>query len=128
MKFQTITVFMVTNVAGEVHVGVTRNLRYQMQRYRNGSEMPPGWNLPVEKLIFFSHLPRLEWALALEKTLVRFSRRSRLAVARRLNPELRDLSLGVWEPLVSHAVLESEGAFPWMESGLPIVGSWAERN
>ena len=47
MKFQTITVFMVTNVAGEVHVGVTRNLRNQMQRYRNGSETPPGWSLQI---------------------------------------------------------------------------------
>ncbi len=128
MKFQTITVFMVTNVAGEVHVGVTRNLRNQMQRYRNGSETPPGWSLPVEKLIFFSHLPRLDWALALEKTLVRFSRRSRLAVARRLNPELRDLSLGVWEPLVSHAVLDSDLAAPWYEAQPTTASPWADRN
>ena len=85
-------VYIATNQAGTLYIGVTNNLERRMQEHRSGQI--PGFtaDYKINKLIYFEETPEIEAAIVREKQLKGWRRSKKLALIDTQNPKWRDLA------------------------------------
>jgi putative endonuclease len=85
-------VYMLTNDSGTLYIGVTNNLSRRVDEHR--SKVVPGFTSKyrLSRLVYYEETNDVWAALEREKQLKKWRREKKIALAKSLNPEWRDLA------------------------------------
>ena len=88
---QPATYIMASRRNGTLYIGVTSNLSQRVFQHREG--LTPGFTTRYgcKTLVYYEHYEEMDAAIAREKALKGASRRKKLLMIDRFNPEWRDL-------------------------------------
>jgi putative endonuclease len=89
---KTYYVYILTNDSGTLYVGVTSNLAHRLDEHR--SKVIPGFSAKyrLTRLVYYEATPEVFVALEREKQIKCWRREKKIALAKTLNPEWRDLA------------------------------------
>lgn len=92
---KTYYVYILTNDSGTLYVGVTSNLPRRRDEHR--SKVVPGFSAKHRqtRLVYYEATTEVFVALEREKQIKRWRREKKIALAKTLNPEWRDLTLSL---------------------------------
>jgi putative endonuclease len=85
-------VYILASATGVLYIGVTNHLERRTAQHKQGQM--PGFtkNYEIHRLIYFEPFNDIRTAISREKQLKGWRREKKLALVRKMNPTLRDLS------------------------------------
>jgi len=90
---RTYFVYVLASETRELYIGVTKNLERRLAEHRSGYD-PESYSLrhSTTRLVYFETTTDVSSAIRREKRLKRLSRRRKLLLIEKINPEWRDLA------------------------------------
>lgn len=84
-------VYIMTNKSGTLYIGVTSNLSKRIWEHKNKAVKGFTEKYNIDRLIYFEQTENVMSALEREKQLKKWSRKKKIDLVNRLNPEWEDL-------------------------------------
>ena len=87
-------VYILANASGVLYIGVTSDLERRVVQHKDGVFAGFTKKYEVKRLVYFEGFGDVRDAIGREKQIKGWRREKKLALIRRMNPKLRDLSEG----------------------------------
>src|SRR6266853_649943 len=87
-------VYILANASGVLYIGVTNGLERRVLQHKDGLFVGFTKRYEVKRLVYFEGFGDVREAISREKQIKGWRREKKLALIRRMNPKLRDLSEG----------------------------------
>ena len=85
-------VYILANATGVLYTGVTNHLERRTEQHKRGLVAGFTKNYEVHRLVYFEAFGDVRNAIAREKQIKGWRREKKLALIRKMNPEMRDLA------------------------------------
>ncbi len=86
-------VYILTNEAGTLYIGVTNNLQLRVEQHKSGLIKGFTQKYKIKKLIYFEYFTHIEQAILREKELKGWTRGKKLEIIKAVNPGFKEIVL-----------------------------------